>query len=152
MERSLMLVNPKQKNIMSEFTYQCLEKARWKAMDEYEINAVILGLRVEESRGRRINYFLRGDEYYNRREKNVVLQPLGLWSVKDVFFYMALENIPKHPVYNKLKKFKEKKQIRLNTPLTLDFTSEGDIGILKHVYPKTFNRYAEILPHIRDYL
>ena len=47
-------------SVMKDFVYDCLEKPRWKKMDENEIDCTLLGLRNEESKARRINNYMRG--------------------------------------------------------------------------------------------
>ena len=59
---------------------------------------VLLGLRAEESRGRRLNHATRG-AVYQRADGLHVAQPLGSWTALDVHAYLWREGIPVLPVY-----------------------------------------------------
>lgn len=53
----------------------------------------ILGIRADESGIRKLSMFTHGLATEN------VCRPLGWWNVADVFGYLAIRNLPVHPVY-----------------------------------------------------
>lgn len=142
----------KNKGRMVEFAYNVLEKPRWKIMDTYNINGTIIGLRKEESKGRRINYYLRGKEYYNKRELSNILQPIINWNILDVFSYAYTEKIPIMPIYYNAKKYGfDFKKMRVNTIASLDATGNeiNRIQLNKILYPEEFRDLINKIPQIR---
>lgn len=137
---------------MGEMVYECIEKKRWAEMDKHGINATILGLRKTESKGRAMHGAVRGQSYWNKREKAQILQPIMNWKTSEVFQYAALEDIPLHPVYDILPKHgQDRMRVRLNTPLSLTYRAKGQLVMLRKVYPLFFARFAELCPAIRNF-
>lgn len=140
------------KSFMPEFAYNVLEKPRWEIMDKFNINGTIIGLRKEESNGRKINYYLRGYEYYNKRELANILQPIVNWSVLDVFSYLFTNNVPINPIYFKAKKMGfDFKFVRVNTLASLDFKGGelNRIAINRILFPNEFKKLETLIPEIR---
>lgn len=132
---------------MREYVYHCLEKPRWEAMDERGINGTIIGLRADESRGRKISARMRGQSYYNKRELAEMLTPLSWWNTGDIFEYAAKERIPLHPVYAKALKYGVQRHlVRLSTPFDLAFLQTGNFVWLKREYPEVYSQVRELLP------
>jgi 3'-phosphoadenosine 5'-phosphosulfate sulfotransferase (PAPS reductase)/FAD synthetase len=145
--------NPDQyitENSLNEFTYNVLEKPRWETMDKYNINATIIGLRASESKARQINFAIRGKEYYAKREKAIILQPLAAWSVLDVFSYSYTENIPIHPVYERSKLFGfDYKETRVNTLIDFSYNNYGRLTKLSVLFPNEYRLICEKFNFIR---
>lgn len=151
-ERTLRLIDLTRRNPIADFVYECLEKPRWKAMDEHEINGTILGLRAAESKGRSVHVALRGTEYWNRREKADILLPLARWSTDDIFMYAALRSVPLHPIYHRMAEIGfNRRRVRHSTPADLIARNYGQVAALKRLYPETFRRYADIAPIVRTF-
>lgn len=72
-------------------------KSRRDCVRDYD--AVFLGLRADESAGRRVNAAVRGDAYSAGRQ--VHLCPLQRWTSRDIFAYLVAHGLPIHPVYQK---------------------------------------------------
>lgn len=145
----------KTRPVMVEFVYNVLEKPRWKMMDKYNIDGTIIGLRIQESKGRKFNYYKKGIEYYNKREKSNILQPLVKWKEFDVFSYLYTEKFPINPVYYRAKKIGfDYKKIRVNTIASLSVTGReiNRIHLNKILYPKEFNYLLNKIPEIRRFL
>lgn len=127
-------------NVMKTFVFECIEQPRWRMMDKYNINCTLLGLRNQESRGRRINYCLNGDTYYNKREEAKIILPLAKWKAEEIFTYAAHENIPLHPHYSICdEKGLQKEQARVNMFCDLNDHQRGRISKLKTLYPDHYN-------------
>ncbi|MCG8640914.1 MAG: phosphoadenosine phosphosulfate reductase family protein [Desulfobacterales bacterium] len=123
----------------NDFVFDCLEKPRWEMMDQYDINCTLLGLRNEEARGRRINYCIRGNSYWNEREKAKIITPISLWKATDVFTYAAYENIPIHPHYGICERAGlPREEARVNFISDTDGFNTGRIAKLMTVYPEYF--------------
>jgi 3'-phosphoadenosine 5'-phosphosulfate sulfotransferase (PAPS reductase)/FAD synthetase len=145
--------NIQKKHMSVNFVYNVLERPRWKIMDKYNINGTILGLRKEESKIRRINYYRKGIEYYNKRELSNILQPIVNWSTLDIFSYLYSENVPIHPVYFKAKQLKlDFKKIRVNTLSDINCYQYGRIQINKLLYPEEYDIILREFPEIRRLL
>jgi len=153
LKKSLSTVDFDAFHPMRDFVYYCLEKPRWELMDKFDVDGTILGLRIDESRGRKINYFVRGDNYYAKRELSNILTPIVKWRTIDIYRFAALRKIPFHPIYRKKARLGyDKMQIRHNTPLEVKFSNNGDMSVLKALYPRTFQEYEHILPQISNFL
>lgn len=135
-----------------DFVYECLEKPRWRMMDKFNITGCLLGLRKAESNARSINFAMRGENYYAKREKNQILTPIVNWTTQDVYGYLAYHDTPIHPVYAKLAKLGlPRDRLRHNTPLSLAFVQNGEISLLKRLYPKTFRAFCELYPSAANF-
>jgi 3'-phosphoadenosine 5'-phosphosulfate sulfotransferase (PAPS reductase)/FAD synthetase len=135
---------------LNDFVYNVLEIPRWRTMDAYNINATIIGLRASESKARQINFAIRGKEYYAKREKAIILQPLARWTVADVFSYSYTENIPMHPVYERSRLLGfDYKETRVNTLIDFSFSNYGRITKLKVLFPKEYRLICEKFEFIR---
>jgi 3'-phosphoadenosine 5'-phosphosulfate sulfotransferase (PAPS reductase)/FAD synthetase len=145
--------NIQKKHTGVNFAYNVLEKPRWKIMDKYEINGTILGLRKEESKMRRINFYIRGESYYNKRELSDILQPIAKWTVIDIFSYAYSENIPIHPVYARSRKYElDFKKVRVNNLADINCYQYGRIHVNKLLYPNEYNKILNEFPEIRRLL
>lgn len=77
---------------------------------------VLLGLRAEESRGRALNAFTRGD-LYTRLDGMTISQPISLWRTEDVWAYHMRHGLPWHPVYDCERGHPDPERIRLAFPI-----------------------------------
>jgi 3'-phosphoadenosine 5'-phosphosulfate sulfotransferase (PAPS reductase)/FAD synthetase len=101
-----------------------------------------LGLRNEESIGRRMNYRKRGAIYTTKKGWSVC-NPLYSWTVMDVFAYLVSNKIEINPCYLK-NKFRQPEHIRLAWAMpTNSVDMLGDIAHIKHYYPELFCRLRE---------
>lgn len=150
-EKTLSGIDPDHPKAMVEFVYHCLERPRWAAMDDHDIDMTILGLRETESKARKINMRMRGSCYYNRREKAQILTPVVKWTVDEIFGYAAMEQIPLHPVYSKKMKLGfHRHKIRHNTAGELHYIGGGDIMSMRSLYPKTYRQLIELMPTLQE--
>jgi 3'-phosphoadenosine 5'-phosphosulfate sulfotransferase (PAPS reductase)/FAD synthetase len=105
---------------------------------ELDLDGVFLGLRKEESYGRKMNAITHGHTYFNKSKNIWVSQPIAYLKVKDVFAYLVSNNIPINPCYFK-NRFKPPEEIRLSwavpTPTGL---SRGEMEHIRYYYPKYF--------------
>lgn len=132
-----------------DFVYECLERPRWRAMDEHGIDGVILGLRADESKGRAMHVAQRGPEYWNRREKADILMPIARWRTEDVFRYAAWRRVPLHPIYARAPALGfDRDRVRLASPADLTGASSGGLALLKRLYPETYRSYIVLAPDV----
>ena len=114
------------------------------------IKGVMLGLRAQESKGRRYNFLKRGHIYWNETWQHWVCQPLATWTTTDVFAYLFSNEIPILDVYFK-NKFAEPEMIRKSWVLPSARASQGQAVWLKYYYPEIFYRLAKIQPSLRGF-
>lgn len=101
-----------------------------------------LGLRIQESRARRLNYIERGDFY---RMNNGIWHccPLSRWTTEDVFAYLLEHNVEINPCYfnNKLRSpFDIRLAWALPTPRGI---TEGDMEHIRRYYPAQYCKLRE---------
>lgn len=119
---------------------------------ENSYKGVFLGLRTEESKGRKINFAAKSHIYYNQDYSQLVCQPLALWTAKDVFAYLFSNDIPILDVYFKTRFVKSPENIRKSWVLPSAQSQSGQVQWLKHYYPSIYNRLAAINPRMRLYV
>jgi 3'-phosphoadenosine 5'-phosphosulfate sulfotransferase (PAPS reductase)/FAD synthetase len=132
----------------SDFFYSLLKQEK----EKQECKAVFLGLRAEESKGRRINAVTQRHIYYNLSWKELICQPIWDWSGKDVFAYLFSNDIPIMDVYFKTKFVNSPEDIRKSWILPSAQTSQGQAMWLKYYYPDIFNKLASINPKMKAYV
>lgn len=121
---------------------------RYVADNGYD--GIFLGLRAQESKGRRMNFLQRGSIYFNESWQQWICQPLAAWSAMDVFAYLFSNNVPIFDMYFKTKFKLSPENIRLDCILPSHFSRDGQSAWLKYYYPETFSRLAAILPKLRS--
>jgi len=149
LERTLHMVDVSAHHPTRDFVYECLEQPRWRALDEREVDGVILGVRGDESKGRAMHVAMRGPEYWSRREKADILMPIARWATEDVFRYAAWRDVPLHPIYHRAPALGfPRKYVRLASPVDLTAGTRGGITLLKRLYPDTYRRYVSLAPDV----
>ena len=113
-----------------------------KKTEELNCTGRFLGLRNEESIGRRMNYRKRG-AIYTTKAGWTVCNPLYSWTTKDVFAYLTDNNIEINPCYLK-NRFREPENIRLAWAVpTNSVNMLGDVEHIKYYYPKLLCRLKD---------
>lgn len=113
---------------------------------------VFLGLRSEESKGRRINGKINGPIYYNKRWKQLVCQPLINWSGKDVFAYLFSNSLPILPIYFQTAFHDSPEEIRKSWIIPSGESQRGKAVWLRHYYPDLYAKLMSVNPKIRCYV
>ncbi len=97
-EQQISLVNDlhsRAAELSREHFYALLDQHR--ATMGYD--AVMLGLRMAESRGRKMNVITHGATYTRKRDELTVCQPLARWEAIDVHAFLMSHDVPLLPVY-----------------------------------------------------
>lgn len=108
-----------------------------------------MGLRRQESAGRRWNARCRGDTY---RTTSGTLRccPLGNWEWQDVYAYGCLHSLPLHPLYSAPLMGREHRgMIRISW--WSDTDHEGSFTWLRTYYPDLWERLTAAVPQVRGY-
>lgn len=152
LDLTLQAVDMDARHPTAAFVLECLEKPRWRTMDEHEIDGTILGLRQDESRGRRMNIARQGTEYWNQREIAEICLPVARWTTRDIYEYTASRGVPLHPIYHRLPALGfDRDRVRLSSSVDVSQRSRGQHVALRRLYPETFAAIARRIPAIRDY-
>lgn len=117
-----------------------------KPMDEMRkslgCNGVFLGLRIQESRVRKINLLTRGPLYL-KNDGVFHCCPMWNWKTQDIFAYLASCDIEINPCYFQ-NRFRNPEEIRLAWALPTSIgLSTGDMAHMRHYYPEQFRRLRE---------
>jgi len=109
---------------------------------ELNIDVVMLGLRAEESLGRKMNYRKNG-ELYQLKDKEWHCCPIGNWRTIDVFTYLTVNDVDINPCYF-YNAFQKPEDIRVCWALpTPRGFSEGIFEHLRKYYPEQFKKLRE---------
>jgi phosphoadenosine phosphosulfate reductase len=109
-------------------------------------DAVLLGLRSEESRGRRMNRALRGPTY-QKTSGQWVCSPLVDWSGIDVMAYLAARDIDPLPLYRCIAfaHAREPWRVRKSWWLPGQSSNHGQMAWLRHYWPSLYELARELV-------
>jgi 3'-phosphoadenosine 5'-phosphosulfate sulfotransferase (PAPS reductase)/FAD synthetase len=116
-----------------------------------------LGLRAGESRARMMNRGVRGALYYCESSGMLHCLPLSDWTHRDVFAYIAVHELPLHPIYSApLAGLPHRGRIRLHD---MDTTGEwwgvcgslGAIWWIKKNFPEVYQQMTRDNPEVGRY-
>lgn len=108
---------------------------------------IFLGLRKEESEGRRLNRMRRGP-LYQKRNRQWVCTPLADWTGLDVMAYLASRKIPVLDVYRCVAFMyrDEPWRVRKSWWVPGAHSRWGGIAWLRHYYPSLYQQLCRWLP------
>lgn len=106
---------------------------------------VYLGLRAEESHGRRMNRATHGS-LYSKADGETVCTPLADWKGIDIYAYLLSREIAPLPVYRCVRLHDSPDRIRKSWWLPGSHSRKGGMVWLRLYYPSIFARLCELLP------
>jgi phosphoadenosine phosphosulfate reductase len=118
---------------------------------DYQFDGVALGLRADESRGRRLNAYTRGAIYQYKRDGVWCCQPIWDWRYNDVWAYIVSNNIDYCKAYDRLWELPEEDQ-RISYWAGETKRSHGRYSWLKVNYPHLFAKLIERIPEAGKYI
>jgi len=133
-------VHGKNTNFSKEFFYKILKEHK----EKHNIDGIVLGLRAEESKGRRYNFKKRGFIYWNETLQEMVCQPIAHWTGKDIFAYLFKYEIPILDVYFKTLFVDSPEDIRKAWVLPSGQSSQGSVSWLKYYYPLIYQKLCDM--------
>lgn len=118
---------------------------------QYKFDGVALGLRMEESSGRRRNALVRGAIYRYKRDGVWACLPIYDWRYDDVWAFIFGNGLPYSRVYDKMWSLPIEDQ---RTSYLIGPTKRrwGRFVWLARHYPDLFNQLVEVLPEIRGFV
>lgn len=113
---------------------------------QHGCDGVLLGLRAEESKGRRWNRAKRSPVYYATSRREWVGQPICDWQGIDVYAYVLSRGLPLFNVYQCVRYHETPDRVRMDGWYPGVHAQRGATIWLKSYYPSLFNRLCSILP------
>ncbi len=128
-------------NFSSEHFYKLIERASSK------YRGIMLGLRANESRARKMNFYRRGSIYLKKSGK-IVCTPLITWSGLDVMAYMFSRGIEPLPVYKCIAFMHSREPWRIRKSWWLPGANSrfGGVAWLRRYYPSLYAELVKMCP------
>lgn len=136
------------------------EKARKAGNKDFQLidnlsqhDGVFMGLRIEESKGRRCTLLKKENNAigrfimkYKDKEKYRCC-PVAAWSAFEILHYLQERNLPRLAIYDS-----EGEKMRTTARLTGDCVRQHGLAWIKKNKPENFNKLISLIPDLRLYL
>jgi 3'-phosphoadenosine 5'-phosphosulfate sulfotransferase (PAPS reductase)/FAD synthetase len=111
------------------------------------------GMRNEESKGRRMNYAVRGCLYQLTKDSCWMCNPLATWKARDAFAMLIHMGLPVHPhyrlAYDQFDVSPESPMSRVDCLLTSEaIAARGATEQMRVFYPEVYRQLAAVRPEI----
>lgn len=116
-----------------------------------EYDLVVTGIRIQESKVRKMTIRRNGQYFFNKSYKAFVLYPVAYFDTDEIFSLIAFFGEKYHPLYYKAKTIKERAYLRVNWYI-FSIAEGGYYVFLKREYPEQFYNLLQYLPEIRNYV
>lgn len=127
------------------FKEQLIEEPSKFAAKEDNIDMFFVGLRKEESRGRRMGLSQMKESYrYDKRLKYSLAYPIMNLKADDVFAYIASRNLPLHPYYDDEMDMTDRNMKRVGSWAGDTSIASGRWYWLKMTHPDIYIKLKEI--------
>lgn len=126
---------------------------RWAFQDG--LSVIVLGLRAQESKGRKMNVRRRGSFYeVGTHSCRLRLLPIASWSHDDVWAYVASRGLKYNAAYDKMAELGiPRDSWRVSTLMGMcGAATMGRYSYLAQVDPKKYNELVRDFPKIAEYL
>ena len=115
-------------------------------LNEYGFDGVFVGLRKEESYGRKQLITYRGPLFKARGILECL--PVAYFTVEDIWAYITTHNIPYNSVYDRTT-MRLRNEIRVSYWCGESLRRRGRFMWLKKEYPELYNKFASEFPEVR---
>lgn len=129
----------------------CFRAVIKKYVEDYNRDGVILGLREQESKGRRLNLRYRG-LIYSKKDGVTTCCPIGKWDSKEVIGYIAKNNLPLFHIYTKLGQHIGIENVRMCWPIHPQFIAQGNVFFMRLCYPDYWRELIKDFPELAQYV
>jgi len=119
-------------------------------LKKHRFDGVFVGLRKEESFGRRQLIKHKGRVFWNNTYKLIECLPVANFTVKDIWAYITFFNLPYNTVYDKTT-MQHRNEIRTSYWCGESAREFGRWMWLKKNYPELYNKFASEFPEVRQY-
>lgn len=114
---------------------------------EHGFATQLVGMRAQESKGRRACFRARGLSYGARGLR--MCNPIGWWTTRDVWAYLVSHSIPWHPLYDRETHGETRETLRNGGWLSVHGCNDARIPWLRAHYPDEYRRLAAEFPQVR---
>jgi len=121
-----------------------------KLMKEYDFDGVFVGLRREESFGRRQLIKYRGSLFRNESQGVLECLPVAYFTVEDIWAYITSKGLPYNAVYDHTSI--PRNEIRVSYWCGESAREFGRFVWLKKEYPELYNKFAAEFPEVREWI
>lgn len=120
-----------------------------RAVYDNNRNGSFLGMRQDESHARRMNIAMRGNDYQKKDGTNICL-PLAHWTGKDIWAYIATNNLPYLKLYDMSSCGRERtrSEFIFSTSAASAAKRHGVWEDWRKVYPQEFNAWLDKFPDL----
>ncbi|MBF6590466.1 MAG: phosphoadenosine phosphosulfate reductase family protein [Ktedonobacterales bacterium] len=116
----------------------------------YGFDAVFVGLRRDESRGRDWLVKARGTSFYHRRDGIIEVLPVAAWSYDDIWAYITSRELVYNGVYDKMWDLPEREQ-RVSYWAGETNHAFGRWVWLRREYPALYAQFVARFPEVGSY-
>jgi len=120
-----------------------------KLMRDYDFDGVFVGLREEESFGRRQLIRHKGSVFWNKSQGILECLPVAYFSVQDIWAYITSHDLPYNAVYDR--QSLPRNEIRVSYWCGESAREFGRFVWLKKEYPDLYNKFAAEFPEVREW-
>jgi 3'-phosphoadenosine 5'-phosphosulfate sulfotransferase (PAPS reductase)/FAD synthetase len=113
-----------------------------ETLKEYNIDLEFIGLRIEESKRRKMLILKYGPIHQSIKWNCSVAWPMRYWKAADCHAYIDEHKLILHPLYLKTK-WQERDKIRVSWSWPICFENRGALTLLKFEYPELFRKLRE---------
>lgn len=121
------------------------ELLEWVRSSGYSVQ--LLGMRAEESKGRRQCFRARGLTY--PAHGLTVCNPIGWWTTRDVWAYLVSRGIPWHRLYDCETHGETRETLRNGGWLSVHGCNDARIPWLRRHFPEQYRALRDAFPQIR---
>lgn len=121
-----------------------------KLMKQYHFDGVFVGLREEESFGRRQLIKHKGQTFWNKYQHVTECLPVAYFRTEDIWAYITSRNLPYNSVYDHTAMC-PRNEIRVSYYCGESAREFGRFVWLKKEYPDLYNRFAAEFPEVREW-
>ena len=121
-----------------------------KLIEDYGFDGVFVGLRAQESKGRRKLIKSRGQLFYNKSQKVMECLPAAQFAVEDIWAYITFFMLPYNNIYNRTSMI-PRNEIRVSYWCGESCRERGRWVWLKKEYPELYNKFASEFPEVREF-
>lgn len=122
---------------------ECIINPTISVLKQYDISLEFVGLREEESKGRKIIIRKYGGIHQNKKWGCATAWPLRKWKAQDSLAYIDEFNLPLHPAYNRVFG-KERHEIRVSWVYDGMWANRGSAIYCRKFYPKIYLKLREV--------
>ena len=115
--------------------------------EAYGANAYVIGLRKDESKGRKLSGNVHGREHLQAATGLTRIAPLLNWTTTDVWAYIAKHSLPIHPAYFETLEGESFLDARVSVVVDLAaYHTTGTLSRLRKYHPSFYNELKAKVP------